>query len=275
MSSPGPANDSGSSRSQLVLNSSHTHCGPAVWRNLPVLLRPRGRRPAGGGGLRPASSPTRLVEVVGAALEDLAPARLAVGHGAVGFAVNRRVPTPEGVQIGVNPDGPVDHDVPVLKVTAPDGSLRAVLFGYACHNTTLGGDVYQINGDYAGHAQAALERAHPGATALFLMLCGGDQNPHPRGTLELARQHGRALAAEVSRVLNGACARCVPRSAPPSRRSRLAFAAHTRGVFEEEATRPGPLSAAPGATHAGRLRPRRSRPRRRPTRCRSSGSDRT
>ena len=52
---------------------------------------------------------------------------------------------------------------------APDGTLRAVLFGYSCHNTTLGGDFYQVDGDYAGMAQRELEQAHPGATALFMM----------------------------------------------------------------------------------------------------------
>ena len=221
-------------RQDLVLSASHTHCGPAVRKNLAVLYdfseEDRQRVDAYGTELV-----DRLVEVVGRALGDLAPARLAVGHGAVGFAVNRREPTPEGVRIGVNPEGPVDHDVPVLKVTAKDGSLRAVLFGYACHNTTLGGDFYQIGGDYAGFAQAELERAHPGATALFMMLCGGDQNPHPRGTLDLARQYGQALATEVGRVLGTALLPVRPPIRTALEVVPLGFAPHTRAVFEEEA----------------------------------------
>ncbi len=220
--------------SQLILNSSHTHCGPAVWRNLPVLLDldAGDRQAVEAYGAQLTES---LVGVIGAALRDLAPARLDVGHGAVGFAVNRRVRTPEGFRIGVNPDGPVDHDVPVLKITRPDGSLRAVLFGYACHNTTLGADIYQINGDYAGHAQAELERNHPGATALFLTLCGGDQNPHPRGTLDLAREYGRALAAEVTRVLDVPLHPVRPPIRGALEEIRIPFADHTRGAFEEEA----------------------------------------
>src|SRR5512143_2202629 len=187
-------------RAALVLSSSHTHCGPAVRKNLAVLydFDEEDRRRVDAYG---AELVDRLVEVVGKALEDLAPAQLSVGHGSVGFAGNRRALTPEGVRFGVNPSGPVDHDVPVLKVAGKDGSVRAVLFGYACHNTTLGGDFYKIGGDYAGFAQAELERSHPGATALFMMLCGGDQNPNPRGTLEHAEEHGRTLAAEVGRVL--------------------------------------------------------------------------
>jgi hypothetical protein len=223
--------------SELVLNSSHTHCGPMVWRNLPILLDldAKDLQAVEAYG---AELTENLLEVIGAALRDLAPARLDVGHGRVVFAVNRRVQTPEGFRIGVNPDGPVDHDVPVLKITAPDGSLRAVVFGYACHNTTLGGDTYLINGDYAGHAQAELERDHPGATALFLMLCGGDQNPHPRGTVDLAREHGRALAAEVSRVLNVPLRPVRPPIRTALEETHLPFADHTRTVFEEEAEDP-------------------------------------
>ena len=80
-----------------------------------------------------------LVDVIGAALGDLQPAEIAYGVGEAGFAMNRREMTPQGVKIGVNPQGPVDRSVPVLRVTA-GGKLKAVLFGYACHNTTLTGE---------------------------------------------------------------------------------------------------------------------------------------
>ena len=104
--------------------------------------------------------------------------------------------------IGVNKEGPVDHDVPVLRVDDQHGKLRAVVFGYACHNTTA--QIFmQFSGDYAGFAQAWLESHHPGATALFMAGCGGDANPYPRGTIELARQHGEELAAAVEKVLAG------------------------------------------------------------------------
>ena len=60
-----------------------------------------------------------------------------------------------------------------------------MLFGYACHNTTLTGDNYHVHGDYAGVAQERLEQALPGATALFMIGCAADTNPNPRGTMEL------------------------------------------------------------------------------------------
>jgi hypothetical protein len=36
---------------------------------------------------------------------------------------------------------------------------------------------------------------------MFMIGCGGDINPEPRGRLELAEQHGKSLAAAVDRVL--------------------------------------------------------------------------
>jgi hypothetical protein len=175
-----------------------------------------------------------LVRVIGEALRNQAPANLAAGNGSVGFAINRRAPTANGFRIGVNTNGPVDHTLPVLRVTTPNGQLRAVLFGYGCHNTTLGGNFYQINGDYAGHAQAAFEQTHPGVTALFMQLCGGDQNPNPRGTLDLARQHGQALATEVDRVLGTELHAVRPPIRTAGEAIPLDFAPHTRQTFEDE-----------------------------------------
>jgi hypothetical protein len=94
----------------------------------------------------------------------------------------------------------VDHSVPVLAAYQPDGKLRAVLFGYACHNTTTKA-FYDWCGDYAGFAQAALEKSRPDATAMFFIGCAGDQDPVVRGQLELAQRYGQMLAAAVEEAL--------------------------------------------------------------------------
>jgi hypothetical protein len=192
----------GIQRSRLLLNSSHTHTGPVVWPGLAAMFTlPEGEEQK----LHEyaARLVDQLVAVVGKAFDELAPVQMAFGFGQAGFAMNRREPTANGIKLGVNPSGPTDHEVPVIRVTGPDGRVRAIVFAYACHNTTLNGDFYEITGDYAGYAEAALEAEYPGATALFLELCGGDQNPNPRGTVDLAERHGRDLAAEVRRVLGG------------------------------------------------------------------------
>ena len=184
----------------LLLNASHTHSGPEIraWRatqawDLPPEQIELGKKYA-------EALQGKLVDLVGRALKDLGPAQLSYVHGRAGVAMNRRLPTERGYVNSPNADGPVDHDVPVLLVTGPDGKkMRAILFGYACHNTTL--DFYQFCGDYAGFAQQYLEETHPGAVALFVAGCGGDQNPTPRRTLEWAKQHGRAVANGVEQAL--------------------------------------------------------------------------
>jgi len=220
-------------RSQLLMNSSHTHSGPVVWSNLRLLFNftPAEKE-------RVVQYATKLTDdltaLVGAALEDLSPAKLSCGRGSADFAVNRRQPTAHGFIIGVNPDGPVDHDVPVLKVSAPDGGLRAVLFGYACHNTTIP-MLKKVDADYAGAAQRELEKSHPGATALFIILCGGDQNPNPRGPEELAEKHGQSLAKAVEQVLTGKMKAVRGPIRTSYETTQLDFAPHTREFFEQEA----------------------------------------
>ncbi len=189
-------------RGRLVLNSSHTHCGPVVLGCADVAHHMEAEHVAVAAAYRKELE-DKLVGLIEDACAKMQPATLAFGEGTAAFANNRR-----GIQSGryaTGPDakGPVDHRVPVLRVSDENGRLRAVLFGYACHNTTLGGDFYEFNGDYAGFAQLELEKKHPGAAALFMAGCGADSNPQPRGELSHARQHGEALAESVERVLAG------------------------------------------------------------------------
>ncbi len=143
-----------------------------------------------------------LVQTVRQSLERLAPASLAYGTAESHVAVNRRSFTPRGVVIGVNPEGPVDPLVSVLAVSDTTGRHNAVLFGYACHGTSLAKDDYmRISGDYMGFAKQYLETAQPGVTGLYVQGCGADLNPYPRGTFELARLHGLRLAGAVAEAL--------------------------------------------------------------------------
>lgn len=220
-------------RAQLMINSSHTHSGPTVRDNLETMfdLTPEQKQVIVeyGNGLV-----EKLVSVVGAALGDLAPAEVSIGHGTGSFAMNRRLAVNGEIKNSLNPAGPVDQDVPVFRITTPDGKLRAVLFGYACHNTTLGGDLFLVHGDYAGVAQADFEARNPGVTALFMLLCGGDANPQPRGTYALVERHGKSLSAEVSRVLAGPLKKVDGPLRASWQMTELAFAPHTRAQYEEE-----------------------------------------
>jgi hypothetical protein len=188
-------------RESLVLNVSHTHCAPEVAAERRIFHALPDEEDAKLARYI-AWLEDRLVELVGAAVADLEPARLAVSKSSAGFGYNRRLPTADDFINSQNVDGVTDREVPVLSVTDPAGKLRAILFGYACHNTTLAFQRYC--GDYAGFAQQYLEEAYPEAKALFMMGCGGDQNPYPRHGergLEYCVQHGRALADAVETAL--------------------------------------------------------------------------
>ena len=186
----------GINRSQLILNASHTHSGPVVWPCLDVIndfnLIDQGTVSTYSHALT-----DNIIKVVDDAMGKLVPAKLFSGHGTAGFAINRRNLRDN------NNNGATDHDVPVLKVATLAGNVLAILFGYACHNTTLVDDNHLFNGDYAGFAQIEIEKNNSGAVALFLMGCGGDQNPEPRGTVALATKYGQQLADAVQTVISG------------------------------------------------------------------------
>jgi hypothetical protein len=189
---------SGLPRECLLFNCSHTHCGPVINDNLADMYP---YPPEMGPKIDAYTQQLRgrFLETILAAIADLKPARISVGQGQATFAVNRRQVTDKGVINGFNPGGPVDHSVPVLRVETPDGQLRAVAFGYACHNTTM--PYYKWSGDYAGFAQIDIEAKHPGAVAIFWIGCGGDANPLPRQKIELCQKYGKMLADGVEAVL--------------------------------------------------------------------------
>jgi neutral ceramidase len=183
------------SRANLLFNASHTHCGPVVDEQLSVAYDLSPEQWAAIRGYT-AQLEDKLVAVIGQSVSRLRPARLLFARDEASFAANRRVK--------FTPDGPVDRGVPLLRIDAADGTTVAVVFGYACHNTTLPATFVKFHGDYAGVAQAALEGRHPGMTALFLAGCGADANPAPRGTIEHVEAHGTALADAVDRGLKAA-----------------------------------------------------------------------
>jgi neutral ceramidase len=190
----------------LLLNASHTHCGPVIRETKYSIygntLYGLSKEQIQQSNKYVDDLQKKLLELIGLAIENLAPAKLSYSHARAGFAMNRRLITETGVHNSPNPEGPVDHDVPVLRIDSPEGKLQAVLFGYACHCTTL--SFYQYCGDYAGFAQQYIEQAHPGTTAIFIAGCGGDQNPYPRRgpqPLDYCQQHGRALANGVETAL--------------------------------------------------------------------------
>ena len=233
----------GLAREAILLNASHTHSAPRI------TLTPGARSGVSEEDAQRCVEYTKglqekTVEAALRAIAGLAPARLSWAKGTAEFIVNRRERTARGIVIGVNPDGPVDRSVPVLRIDGPDGGLRGIVFGAACHNTTLTGQNLQVSGDYAGAAQSWLEARREGSTAMFVLGCGGDANPNPRGTRELAVKHGEALGREAWRAANDAGRSAV--SGPLSTALSIVdvpFKSLERPELEKLAGTPGPLAA--------------------------------
>jgi hypothetical protein len=190
-------------RERVVLLASHNHAGPA-----PAEPPDRSasdcppREDMENNIAYTKDLEDKIVALVGDALGRMEPVSLTYGVGRAHFALNRREPTPRGIRLGKNPAGPVDESVPILCVRKSDGKPLAIVFGYACHNTTLRPDMMQIAADYAGYAQDRIESDNPGALALFVTGCAGDADPHPFGTLALCKEHGEELGGAVKFVLD-------------------------------------------------------------------------
>ena len=183
----------------IIINSSHTHTGPALAGSD---LSAEGRDHTERTLAYLKQLQDKIVTLVDEAAKNMQPAKLSWSVGVVHFVMNRREFTVDrGVILGINPRGLADRSVPVLRIDDEGGKLRGLIYGAACHNTTLGPQNYEISGDFAGHSQRLIEQQHPGATALFMQGCAGDANPYPRGSHELAEQHGVELATEVARIL--------------------------------------------------------------------------
>lgn len=212
----------GLARERILFNASHTHTGPEVRPDkVPFFEIP----PEFAAKIPPyvAELETRFGAVIAAALGNLTPASLHAHHAIAAFAANRR-----------SSAGPTDHDVPILAVKDADGKPIAILFGYACHALALPPTFCAYHGDYAGIAQARLEEKFPGATALFLAGAGADQDPAPRGTLEICDQHGAALAASVAHPISGGAAPSPRSDEMPWRGLRGSIIAPTLAVALEE-----------------------------------------
>jgi len=186
----------------VCLACSHTHYGPNT-----------GRREPGDPGQQPAAAEAALdvyVACLGYAIAGavrmakgrLRPARLGHGAGTADVGVNRRERRPDGsIWLGVNPSGPTDPQVGLVRIDAEDGQPIATLIGYATHGTTLASTCTAISADFPGVARGIVERL-VGGTALFLQGACGDVNPRLRGQdWDYVRRSGTVLGCEAARVL--------------------------------------------------------------------------
>ncbi len=194
----------GIGRADLMLNASHTHSGPCIYGFFNFIYSIDEEQRALIKEYALEQLVPTILETIGRAIDDLQPAELFAGEGEAHFAANRRNnpwgPIVDKLRSEGKLKGPTDPTVPVLAVRHPDGSLRAVIGGYACHNVTLC-DNYEWAGDWAGFAQIEMEKAHPGVQAMVFQGCGADQNSAPRLGLAATKKYGNQFACAVDTVL--------------------------------------------------------------------------
>ena len=120
---------------------------------------------------------TSLIDSIREARAKLAPARLSVGVTTAMANINRRARDAEGrIWLGMNPEGPVDRQVGLIRLERPDGSLIALVANYAMHGTVLGGANTLISGDAPGIVAGYVEEKL-NAPVLFLNGAAGDIAP--------------------------------------------------------------------------------------------------
>ncbi len=187
----------------MLVNCSHTHCAPAC-------RVVRGSCRKFDEAYLSALTET-LCGLLEQAVADLQEGTLDFTVGSCTLGINRRRADPDGVNAGMlpTPDKPTDMDVPVLRVLDPDGQVRAVVFSYAAHPTTMGGQL--IGTDYPGPARDMIRANLPGCLPVFLQGCGGDIKPRnltadgrfAPGSVEIVTEIGHELARAVFAALCG------------------------------------------------------------------------
>ena len=195
----------GLDESATMFVASHTHGGPAIPQR-PSMEIFHGLDETTGKDVFEYADwlRERALEAIDGALQARRPARLTITRAAATFGMNRRFRNDNGTwSIKDNPQGIVDPEVTIVRAQGEDGKPVATVYTYACHCTTLGGNIYQYHGDWSGVACDEIEKT-TGAPALFATGCGADLNPSPRGTFENADQHGKAMAKAVTDAPAGA-----------------------------------------------------------------------
>ena len=154
------------------------------------------------------------------------------GYGRCALATNRDFwdPDAERFACGYNPDEAADDTLLVARVTGEGGELRATLFNYACHPTTLAWQNRLLSPDFVGAAREVLERTY-GVPALFLQGASGELAPRD----DYVGDH--AVADRNGRQLGFAAAAAVESLPPPAtcfRYTGIVASAANLGTWEHQ-----------------------------------------
>ncbi len=119
----------------------------------------------------------KLVDGIAEAIQKLAPAKLGYGWGYSQANINRRARDIDGkTSLGLNPDGPVDRRIGLIRIENNQGSPLALLANYAIHGTVMSGTNLEISGDAPGIVSEYVEEK-TGVPLLFINGAAGNIAP--------------------------------------------------------------------------------------------------
>lgn len=119
----------------------------------------------------------QLIDGIREALDKLVPAKMGVGWGFSQANINRRAIDVDGkASLGLNPDGPVDRRIGLIRIDKADGSPLVLIANYAIHGTVLGPQNTLISGDAPGVVAEYVEE-QVGAPVLFINGAAGNLAP--------------------------------------------------------------------------------------------------
>lgn len=166
----------------VILNASHTHSGPYMIRELMA-----GAGPALEIEIAYFKTLTeKVISATRAAGKALKPVTVETFRGKSQVAINRRGKNKAG-KVGLlpNPNGPINDEVWVMKVTPTDGSSPALVFSYACHPVIVYGFAGSvISADFPGVTRNILREKLGAAQVQFVQGTAGNVRPRVTANLE-------------------------------------------------------------------------------------------
>jgi neutral ceramidase len=158
--------------SQIMITCSHTHSGPATLARIGPVTADTGYL---------ALLAERLAAVAEMAAARLEPVVWRFGTTLLGENVNRRLQVGDSVALAINPLGPVDRRLRVVRidraVAADHARPLALLVHYACHATTSGAGL-EISADWPGamrtHLKGFYSKEDGDPCVHFLQGCAGN-----------------------------------------------------------------------------------------------------
>lgn len=182
---------------RVVVYYSHTHSGP----DSEVLDQDGQERPSDSlERLYGAMLPDWATNAARLALQRLTRSRVGCSTATSIAGINRRERGHDGRAFpGVNPTGPVDQQVTVLRIDTLDRRPLASVVHYGIHGTVFKADNLTCSADVAGAVRAVMESA-TGGVCLFVQGAAGDVNPRWRGDEAALQRCGWELGGAALRA---------------------------------------------------------------------------